>query len=221
MIQFRTYISFSVILFLFCTDFRSATYFLLWVGDWHFLIIFVFISLQSGEQETLLISVYARYCVPRRASIGLLDYFCGVTLLDTICYFKYILDYDSLENISGHIFAPCHVLSMHDLRRGRERTTKIEKKAHLHTTVLLEQLCNIPVTARGFFLYELDRVFFWFLLLFLIIFEYSKFQPISTRRRDFLRLPRTQPQLQSRILVWPSLCETSSVDGSLSFLVFS
>ena len=110
MIQFRTYISFSVILFLFCTDFRSATYFLLWVGDWHFLIIFVFISLHSGEQETLLISVYARYCVPRRASIGLLDYFCGVTLLDTICYFKYILDFDSLENISGHIFAPCHVL---------------------------------------------------------------------------------------------------------------
>ena len=93
MIQFRTYISFSVILFLFFTDFRSATYFLLWVGDWHFLIIFVFISLHSGEQETLLISVHARYCVPRRASIGLLDYFLfGVTLLDTICH-KCILDF--------------------------------------------------------------------------------------------------------------------------------
>lgn len=93
MIQFRTYISFPIILSFFFFLIFDYIYFLLWGWRLAFLHYFVFVSFNSGEQETLLISVHARYCVPRRASIGLLDYFLfGVTLLDTICH-KCILDF--------------------------------------------------------------------------------------------------------------------------------
>lgn len=92
MIQFRTYISFPIILsFFFFSDFRLHIFSSLGLATGISSLFCV--SFNSGEQETLLISVHARYCVPRRASIGLLDYFLfGVTLLDTICH-KCILDF--------------------------------------------------------------------------------------------------------------------------------
>lgn len=57
-----------------------------------------------------------------------------------------------LENISV-------LLSIiHDLRRGREDTTKIEKKRHTYIPQYFWTSYASLLTARVFLLYELDRV---------------------------------------------------------------